>query len=554
MSLRAAAEGQTLGLFGRQRRRQDHAAARARRRCCARTRAACACSAPSCPRERWKVRGRVGYLGHEPLLYRELSGAREPALPRPAAPRGRGARGRAARRGGHGAPRRRPGARALPRHGAAAGGRRARCSTSPALLLLDEPRASLDPAARRAARAADRASRPGAPRVLVSHDVEGGLAEADLVLGPAGGPAGAAARRARWPADAAEALSVIAHRRRRSSARTCRSSCARRSRCRRWRSSAITVYVLFHFGLDRNALEGELAAGVLWVTLLLAAVIGVNRLFVAEREQGGIDGLLLAPDRPHRAVPRQGGRAVPFLRGGRVVAVPAFGLLLLGPGLGGALPELSLILLLGDIGLAAVGALVAALAAETRARELIVAAAPAAAAGAAADRLRAGHGAAACGRTRPPQDLGRMAGASRALRCGVRACLRSGFRLPARGLSHVLKGLRPLSIATVVGTRRGARARVLLRARSTPTRASSRRSSTSTCRWRSCRCCGFVAGGADGDQPPAHRRPRAGTCAPTWPSTCRSSWRSACSSPARSGPRRRGATGGSGTSRRWSRS
>ncbi|MGH3101494.1 MAG: heme exporter protein CcmB, partial [Thermoleophilia bacterium] len=48
----------------------------------------------------------------------------------------------------------------------------------------------------------------------------------------------------------------------------------------------LTVYVLFHFGLDRDSLDGELASGVLWVTLLLAAVIGVSRLFAAEREQG----------------------------------------------------------------------------------------------------------------------------------------------------------------------------------------------------------------------------------------------------------------------------
>ena len=44
---------------------------------------------------------------------------------------------------------------------------------------------------------------------------------------------------------------------------------------------SITVYVLFHFGLDRDSLDGELASGVLWVTLLLAAVIGVSRLFAA---------------------------------------------------------------------------------------------------------------------------------------------------------------------------------------------------------------------------------------------------------------------------------
>ena len=134
----------------------------------------------------------------------------------------------------------------------------------------------------------------------------------------------------------------------------------------------LTVYVLFHFGLDRDSLDGELAAGVLWVTLLLAAVIGVTRLFAAEREQGGIDALLLAPvDRTALFLAKAAALFL-FLVAVEVVAVPAFGLLLLGPGLGGTLPELLAILALGDLGIAAVGALVAALAAETRARELIV--------------------------------------------------------------------------------------------------------------------------------------------------------------------------------------
>jgi heme exporter protein B len=134
----------------------------------------------------------------------------------------------------------------------------------------------------------------------------------------------------------------------------------------------LTVYVLFHFGLDRDSLDGELASGVLWVTLLLAAVIGVSRLFAAEREQGGIDGLLLAPvDRTSLFLAKSAALFL-FLVAVEIVAVPAFGLLLLGPDLGGALPELLAILALGDLGIAAVGALVAALAAETRARELIV--------------------------------------------------------------------------------------------------------------------------------------------------------------------------------------
>jgi heme exporter protein B len=135
---------------------------------------------------------------------------------------------------------------------------------------------------------------------------------------------------------------------------------------------SVTVYVLFHFGLDRSSLDGDLAAGVLWVTLLLAAVIGVTRLFAAEREQGGIDALLLAPvDRTALFLAKASALFL-FLVAVEIVAVPAFGLLLLGPGLGGAMPELPVILILGDLGIAAVGALVAALAAETRARELIV--------------------------------------------------------------------------------------------------------------------------------------------------------------------------------------
>jgi heme exporter protein B len=135
---------------------------------------------------------------------------------------------------------------------------------------------------------------------------------------------------------------------------------------------SVTVFVLLHFGLDRDTLEGDLASGVLWVTLLLATVLGVNRLFVAEREQGGLDGLLLAPvDRTALYLAKAAALFL-YLLLLELVAVPAFALLLLAPGLPGALPELIVVLLGANIGLAAIGALVAALAAETRVRELIV--------------------------------------------------------------------------------------------------------------------------------------------------------------------------------------
>jgi len=134
----------------------------------------------------------------------------------------------------------------------------------------------------------------------------------------------------------------------------------------------VTVFVLFHFGLDRDTLEGDLASGVLWVTLLLAAVIGVSRLFATEREQGGIDGLLLAPvDRTALWIAKAAALFL-YLTAVEVVALAAFAILLLGPDLLPALPVLALLLLAVNIGVAAIGALVSALAAETRAHELIV--------------------------------------------------------------------------------------------------------------------------------------------------------------------------------------
>jgi heme exporter protein B len=133
---------------------------------------------------------------------------------------------------------------------------------------------------------------------------------------------------------------------------------------------AVSTYVVFHFALNRGHLEGDLAAGVLWVTLLFAAILGVNRLFVADAEQGGFEGFLLAPvDRTAMLVAKLL-TLLGFLVVLELVAVPAFALLL-GPPLGHGLPALLGVLALADLGVAAVGTLVGALAVRTRARDLL---------------------------------------------------------------------------------------------------------------------------------------------------------------------------------------
>jgi heme exporter protein B len=134
---------------------------------------------------------------------------------------------------------------------------------------------------------------------------------------------------------------------------------------------AVTTFVLFHFGLDRSELDGDLAAGVLWVTLLFAAVLGQNRLFVAEDEQGGFDGFLLAPVDRTALFVAKALALFAFLVVVELVAVPAFAVLLLGPGLLDPLPGLLAILALANAGIAVVATLAAALAIRTRARDLI---------------------------------------------------------------------------------------------------------------------------------------------------------------------------------------
>ena len=136
------------------------------------------------PREAWKLRGRIGYLGHEPLLYRDLSGrenlrfqARLHGIERTAAEPRIEALLRAV------AMERRADERVA---GLSAGMRQrlsiCRCVLHrPQLLLLDEPDSNLDAEGRELARGLIGPS-AGRTRVLVTHDPERHLPEAERVL------------------------------------------------------------------------------------------------------------------------------------------------------------------------------------------------------------------------------------------------------------------------------------------------------------------------------------------------------------------------------------
>ena len=134
---------------------------------------------------------------------------------------------------------------------------------------------------------------------------------------------------------------------------------------------AVTTFVVFHFALNQNTVSGDEAAGILWVTLLFAAMLGVNRLFVADQDQGGFDAFLLAPVDRTAMLLAKALALFAYLAVLELIAVPAFGLLLLAPPLGQTLPDLLVVLVLADLGIAAIGTLVAALAVQTRARDLL---------------------------------------------------------------------------------------------------------------------------------------------------------------------------------------
>jgi ABC-type multidrug transport system ATPase subunit len=153
------------------------------------------------PEEGWAIRGRIGLLGHAPLLYRDLTGREnlafharlhDVALARADALLDQvGLAARAQDK--------------VHTYSRGMVQRLAVCRAvlhDPELLLLDEPRANLDPAAREIVEPLIGAA-SGRTRVVTSHDPAGGLADADLALGLRDGAAALLA-----PADAVDPAQI----------------------------------------------------------------------------------------------------------------------------------------------------------------------------------------------------------------------------------------------------------------------------------------------------------------------------------------------------------
>ena len=133
---------------------------------------------------------------------------------------------------------------------------------------------------------------------------------------------------------------------------------------------AVTTFVLFRYGLDRQSLAGGLAAGVLLATVLFAAILAINRLFVTERDEGGFDAIRLAPVDGTALLGAKAAALVIYLVVLEAIALPVFAIFFLDTWSG--IAPVAGVLVLADAGLAATGVLVSSIAANSRARDLLV--------------------------------------------------------------------------------------------------------------------------------------------------------------------------------------
>ena len=128
----------------------------------------------------------------------------------------------------------------------------------------------------------------------------------------------------------------------------------------------VSTLVVFNFALPAGA-SAEAAYGLLWAALVFTAILGLTRAFAAEREQRVLDGLVLAPaDRSAIWL----GKAIAVaavLALAEAVALPAFALFFEPVSW-----ELVAAVALASVGFAVVGTLLAAMAAASRARELLL--------------------------------------------------------------------------------------------------------------------------------------------------------------------------------------
>jgi len=128
----------------------------------------------------------------------------------------------------------------------------------------------------------------------------------------------------------------------------------------------LSTLAVFHFALPAGTGE-DAAYGLLWIAIIFTALLGLARAWAPEREGGALDGLVLAPCDRSAIWLGKSLATLAFLSAAELVAVPAFALFF---------APIDLIavagVVLASIGICTVGSLLAAMAAASRGREVIL--------------------------------------------------------------------------------------------------------------------------------------------------------------------------------------
>jgi heme exporter protein B len=130
------------------------------------------------------------------------------------------------------------------------------------------------------------------------------------------------------------------------------------------------VFIIFNFAIELTTVNRDtVGPGVLWVAFIFAAILGLNRSFIIEKDGNALEGMMLSPiGRDTILVGKTLGNLL-FMLAALVVLFPVFTALF---NVNVLKPEIIVIAALSTIGLATIGTMFAALSVNTRAREIML--------------------------------------------------------------------------------------------------------------------------------------------------------------------------------------
>ena len=136
---------------------------------------------------------------------------------------------------------------------------------------------------------------------------------------------------------------------------------------------SVISMVIFQFAVGTRTEETTpFAGGILWATIALTAVLGVSRVYVPEREQRVLDGLLIAPVPRMVLMTSKAVAIVLYLLAVEIIAVPLVVIFFVEGSFAQDLPLILLTCLLANTGIGILGSLFASMALFSRAREVVL--------------------------------------------------------------------------------------------------------------------------------------------------------------------------------------